>query len=496
MKEACILAGGAALLGATVGSAVGAEIPRYTPIPSRWDDEVDIVIIGSGGAAAAAAISAHEGGIRKILILEKAPFSGGASAISGGAMAASNSKLHLQEKNGIKDSEKLHYEDTLKAGEYKGHPELVKKLCYEAPNTINWMVDLGFEFRDKLMRLGGHSVPRGYNFVGSGAGMMRTAKKLLKEREITILLEHRVVDLLRDGPRKGRVKGVKVDHRGKELNIKAKKAVIMAAGGFSANIAMRMRHDPTLNEKLGNTSTKYVTGDGIVMGKSIMSDTVDMDYIQSIPRSTPRGKLGKVAVETFWKIGQGAIDVNKKGKRFVNSLAKRAVESSFILKQEKPIFVIYDEKLKSKAGALSDDEYLKAIKRGRIIQGSTIEDLAKKAGINASALVGTIDEYNSYVDSGKDPVFGRPVLKAKIDKSPFYAIPSWTAVHYTMGGLVINTKTQVKDILDNIIPGFYAVGEVTGGVHGTCRLGSNALSEIWTFGRTAGKMAAAEKSWV
>jgi len=472
-----------------------AQFSEYTPLPSRWDDEADIVIIGSGGAAVASAISAHESGIRKIAILEKAPFSGGASAISGGAISASHSKLDLQKKTGIKDSEELHYEDTIKAGEYKGHPKLVKKLCYEAPHTINWMVDLGFKFRDTLMHLGGHSVPRSYNFEGSGVGMMRTAINLLKRRGIPILLEHSVLDLVRDRPRNGRVKGVKVAHGGKTLNIKAKKAVIMAAGGFSANIAMRMQYDPTLSNKLGNTGTKYLTGDGIVMGKSIMADTVGMDYIQTLPRTNTNGKLTKVALETFWKIGQGAINVNKKGERFVNSLAKRAVESTFILRQANPIFVVYDEKIKSKAGALSDDEYRRAIKRGRIIQGSTIQDLAEKAGINASALVSAIDKYNGYIEAGKDPVFGEPVLNVKIDRSPFYAVPSWTAVHYTMGGLLINTRTQVVDIWGNIIPGFYAVGEVTGGIHGTCRLGSNALTEIWTFGRTAGEMAAAEKSW-
>ena len=463
--------------------------------PSKWDDEADIVIIGSGGAGVASAISAYESGIRKILILEKAPFSGGASAISGGAMSASHSKLNLQKKADIKDSEKLHYEDTLKAGEYKGHPELVKKLCYEAPHTINWMIDLGFEFCSELMHLGGHSVPRAYNFVGAGVGMMRTANNLLKKKDIPILLEHSVVDLLRDWSKNGRVKGVKANHRGKKLNIKAKKAVIMAAGGFSANIAMRMKYDPTLSKKVGNTGTKYLTGDGIVMGKSIMADTVCMDYIQTLPRTSTNGKLTKVAMETFWKIGQGAIDVNKNGKRFVNSLSKRAVESSFILKQEKPIFVIYDEKIKSKVGALSDNEYRRAIKRGRIIKGNTVEDLAKKAGINASALVHTIDEYNGYVNAGIDSAFGRPALKVKIEKSPFYAIPSWTAAHYTMGGLLINTRTEVVDIWDNIIRGFYAAGEVTGGIHGTCRLGSNALTEIWNFGRTAGEMAASEESW-
>ena len=131
------------------------------------------------------------------------------------------------------------------------------------------------------------------------------------------------------------------------------------------------------------------------MGKSIMADTVGMDYIQTIPRTNTNGKLDKVALETFWKIGQGGININKEGKRFVNCLANRAVESSQIMKQEKPIFFIYDDKIKIMASALTDEHYRKAIQKGRIVKGNTIEELAEKAGINPFVLVSTIKPESS-----------------------------------------------------------------------------------------------------
>jgi fumarate reductase flavoprotein subunit len=462
----------------------------------EWDRETDVVVVGSGGAGAAAALSAYEGGVRKILILEKAPFSGGASAIAGGAIATSRSKLDLQKKHGVKDSKRLHYEDTMKVGGYLGNPTLVKKLCDDAPNTIDWMIDLGFGFEDKLFHLGGHSVHRAYKFSGGGAGMMKTAKNLLKKKGIPVLLGHEVVDILRDNPRKGRVKGVKVKHKGKEIFISAKKAIVMATGGFAANLTMRMKYVPLLDEKLGNTSTKYVTGDGIVLGKSILADTVGMDFIQTLPRTSPAGKVDRASFETFWTLGHGGINVNVKGKRFVNCMADRSVEATQILRQEKPVYVIYDEKIRASAGDLTDAQYRSSIQRGRIFKGNSIRELAEKAGIDSAGLGETIKTYNSYVEDGKDLEFGRPDLNVKIEKPPFYAIPSWTAVHYTMGGLLINPKTQVMDIWGNIIPGFYAVGEVAGGIHGTSRLGANALTEIWVFGRIAGKMAARMKPWV
>jgi fumarate reductase flavoprotein subunit len=169
------------------------------------------------------------------------------------------------------------------------------------------------------------------------------------------------------------------------------------------------------------------------------------------------------------------------------------LESGAILRQEKPIFVIYDETIKAMPGVLTDKVYTQLIQKGRIFKDDSIIGLAKTAGIDAVCLYDTVTQYNGFVDTGQDPLFGRPEVKVKIERPPFYAIPSWSAVHYTMGGLMINTKAQVVDIWGGVIPRLYAAGEVTGGIHGASRLGSNALAEIWVFGRIAGKMAASSK---
>ncbi len=457
--------------------------------------EKDIIIVGSGGAGASAALSAYEAGVSDILILEKAPFSGGASGTSGGNFSASASKLDLQGKHGISDSRELHFKDTMEAGEHMGNPELVKILCDQAPGTIDWLVDMGFRFQENLLHLGGHSVPRSYNFLGGGAGMMKTARELLNKKGIPILLKHRVVDMARKKQGEGRVTGVRVVVEGEEKIFKARKGVVLATGGFAANLRMRRNHNPILDEALGNTSTEYVTGDGIIMGKSIMADTVGMDFIQVIPRTSPDGRLDNAAVETFWKIGQGAINVNLRGKRFVNSMAKRAVESKQILKQERPVCVIYDEKIRSLPGILKEAQYKQLIKKGRIITGDSLKTLAGKTGISYPALEETIREFNGFVDRGEDPEFGRKDLPSKIERPPFYAVPSWSAVHYTMGGLLINGMTQVVDIWGDVIPGLYAAGEIAGGLHGASRLAANSIAEIWVFGRIAGLNVASEKPY-
>jgi fumarate reductase flavoprotein subunit len=393
----------------------------------------------------------------------------------------------------IRDSAELHYHDTMEAGAYLGNSKLVRMLCDEAPNTISWLVDLGFQFRPELVHLGGHGAPRSHSFVGAGGGMMKTARRLLKERGIPILLRHEVVEILRDAPQHGPIRGVKVVRSGNEGAIEARKAVIVATGGFAANIPMRMKHNPFLDKKLGTTSTKYVTGDGILMGKSILADTVGMDLIQVIPRTSPAGRIDRASAETHWKMGQGAINVNRQGRRFVNCLVERSLESRSILRQKKPIFVIYDENIRTMPGVLRDMDYETMVQKGRIFRAERIEELAEQAGIDGDGLCETVAQYNGFVDAGQDRLFGRPEVKVKIERSPFYAIPSWTGVHYTMGGLLINTRTQVLDIWGNVIPGLYAAGEVTGGIHGASRLGSNALTDIWLFGRIAGKEAVSEK---
>ncbi|HHY17774.1 MAG TPA: FAD-binding protein, partial [Firmicutes bacterium] len=125
-----------------------------------------------------------------------------------------------------------------------------------------------------------------------------------------------------------------------------------------------------------------------------------------------------------------------------------------------------------------------------LVSGETLEELAENIGVPAETLVETVTKYNSYVEAGEDPDFGRTKMPAKIEVGPFWAVKVTPAIHHTMAGIAINSKAQVLNADGNAIPGLYAAGEVTGGVHGANRLGGNALCDIIVFGRIAGKEAA------
>ncbi|OPY69633.1 MAG: Fumarate reductase flavoprotein subunit [Syntrophorhabdus sp. PtaU1.Bin002] len=110
--------------------------------------------------------------------------------------------------------------------------------------------------------------------------------------------------------------------------------------------------------------------------------------------------------------------------------------------------------------------------------------------IDPAGLAETVKKYNSFVDAGVDKDFGKSRFRAKIQTPPFYAVPQWPAIHHTMGGLQINTKTQILDRAGEVIPGLYAAGEVSGGVHGGDRLGSCAITDCIVMGRIARSAAA------
>jgi urocanate reductase len=126
---------------------------------------------------------------------------------------------------------------------------------------------------------------------------------------------------------------------------------------------------------------------------------------------------------------------------------------------------------------------------GRAYKADTLEDLAKQIGVDPANFVKAVEEFNKAVDAGNDP-FGRTLFDQKIDTAPFYEVKRVPTVHHTMDGIQINTKSEVLNAEGNVIPSLYAAGEVKVGIHGANRLGGNALADINTFGRIAGKNAA------
>ncbi len=444
--------------------------------------DADVVVVGGGNAGLAAAVEASNNKATVVLI-EKMPFLGGNSIRAGGAYNAADPER--QKKQGIEDSPQKHFEQTLAGGDNKAEPELVKTLTYGALDGLHWLEGMGMKFHEKVFTVLGALWPRSHETVDPlGTGFIKTLKAAAEKNKVQFFFQTRAERLVTE---KGRVTAVvAVDKDGNRIRYNAKKGVVLATGGFSANKEMRQKYDPRITPNLGTTNHPGATGDGIAMAEKVGAAFTGMEYIQMLPLGDPKtGALnGWVGfdVENF-------IYVNKEGKRFVSEAERRDVMTQALIKQKDQfMYVICDaHSMPTPQTKNSFNETAEElVKKGKAFSSDTIEGLAKQIGIDPAVLKDTIDRYNKGVESKKDE-FGKKLMKDKIDKPPFYASGRVPTVHHTMGGVKINTKAQVIDTNGKIIPGLYAAGEVTGGIHGSNRLGGNALADTIVFGRIAGK---------
>jgi fumarate reductase flavoprotein subunit len=442
----------------------------------------DVVVIGGGNAGLAAAVEASGRGA-KVILLEKMPALGGNSIRSGGAFNAVDPVR--QKAQGIEDSTQKHYEQTLAGGDNKGDPELVRTLTEGAPKALAWLEGMGMKFDDKVFTVLGALWPRSHAAIEPvGTGYIKTLKGVADKNKVQILLDDRASQIIREN---GRVTGVVAEGKdGKRIRYNAKKGVVLATGGFAANKEMRQQYDPKITPNLGTTNHPGATGDGIVMATAIGADLVGMEYIQMLPLGDP-----KTGALDGW-VGMNVEDyifINKAGSRFVSEAERRDVMTQALIKQpDQFMYIVCDAhsmptpQTKNSFNQTAEE----CVKRGSAFSADTIEALAGKIGVDPAAFRKTVDEYNAGIDAKNDP-FGKDLLGQKLDKAPFYASPRVPTVHHTMGGVKINAQAQVIDVAGKVIPGLFAAGEVTGGIHGTNRLGGNALADTIVFGRIAGQ---------
>jgi fumarate reductase flavoprotein subunit len=473
-----------------------AEAAGKKMLPKKWDETLDTVVIGTGFAGLAAAAEAAKGGA-KVVLLEKMPVYGGNSIINGGEYNSWDDEYHLRQKLGLgDDSVDLHTEDTIKGGDYYGFPELVRIVTEGATPALNWMIDEGgTRLREVLNRTGGHSAYRTRTCVeGVGRGYTEALRKIAEGRGALMRLNSEVTWIWR-ADSGGPVLGLEVKEGGKTKNIRVKRALILASGGFSRNIKMRQEFNPSIAPGFNCTNHMGATGETIRFAQAIGADALQLAFIQLYPYAEPeKGTLDAPAVYPFRGPGYGIVYVDKNGKRFVNELERRDVVSrAEIATGSKPTYSIFNEKMIPKMGTIEEVE--KGMARGRFVKAATLAELAGRIGLPASALEETIKKHNQYIKDKKDPEFSKPITPAMMtmDAGPYYAIAQWPAVHHTMGGLRINKNAQVIDIWGAPIARLYAAGEVTGGIHGSNRLGGNAIPDAVVFGRIAGTNAAKEK---
>ena len=488
--------------------------------------ETDVAVIGAGGAGMVAALTASDAG-KSVLVLESQPAVGGNSVKSTGGMNAS--KTEWQNANefgesaglektlkaaeayadneaitalaatvkeqweawqaapeGYFDSPELFALDTLIGGKGLNDPELVNTLVNNSAAAIEWLSTVGVDLHN-VAAFGGASVKRIHRPVNEegktvsvGAYMVPILEKACMGRDnLAILTDVTAEKLLTDET--GAVVGVEaVGKAGNKITVKAK-AVILATGGFGANLEMVSSYAPQL-EGFMTTNAAGVQGQGILMAVELGAATVDMEQIQIHP--TVQADTASLITEGLR--GDGAILVNANGERFIDEVGTRDVVSAAEIAQPGSFsWLVVDQKMVDASSVIQG-----YINRGLMVSGETYEELAENLGIPADTFAATMAAWNGYVAEKNDPDFGRTSFAQPLDTAPYYAVKVTAGIHHTMGGLKIDTETHVLKEDGTIIPGLFAAGEVTGGVHGGNRLGGNAVADIVVFGRIAGAQAA------
>jgi flavocytochrome c len=500
-------AGGAAAVAglATSGMALTPWQAEAAAIPKKWDEAYDVVVVGSGFAGLAAAYEAKKAGA-SVVVLEKMRTPGGNSIINGGVVSAAGSPM--EEKEGVKDSPELLLKDMLTAGLHLNHVELAKMVAYKSNETVQWTItELDVKYKDKLSQEGGHSVPRMYS-THNQSGSAIITQQLIKLKEIGVVpkTQSYLTQIYRDAD--GRVKGVQIREKyvfpnadsGKLKNIKAKKAVVLATGGFGNDVAFRTVQDPRLTADFPSTNQPGATAEALREALRIGCTPLQLSWIQLGPWGSPDEK--GMGLSPFFAQLLGAmyglwIDT-KTGKRFVNELADRKIRADAIIKAGNKCIAFTDAFGYAFGQKAIAEALPKLMERGVVKKYDTLEQMAAAYDIPIEPLKETIEKFNKGVLAGKDEEWGRYLQKNQkpLGPGPYYALRLTPKIHHTMGGVHMNPKAQAMDVMtDKPIPGLYAAGEVTGGVHGAVRLGSCATLDCLIFGRIAGQNAAAEKAW-
>jgi len=463
------------------------EAPEERP-PEQVN--ADIVVVGAGCAGLCAAIEAKDRGAGRVVILEKMSFAGGNTRMSNGCYGAPRN--WLQKKAGINDdSPGRFFEDMDKGAYHTGNPELIAVLADGALGGALWLRDeIGMRFQDQLTWYEGHSRVRSLRAVGDGFRFVDTLLAAAEKRGIAVYYTTRA-NRLAKGP-SGRVAWVEAERGGAKLRFRAAKGVVLATGGFGANIQMRQKYRgrwKSLDASVLTSNSPGSTGDGIAMAQDIGAALVDMQDIQLYPINNPA--TGNLYLLDYARLNDNAILLNREGRRFVNERATRDVIAAAVIAQ--PSGTVYELIDGTTAARMKLPELYRAeIERGReqgVIATGSLEKCALNFGLPLGEMRGSISRFNAMVAAGRDEDFGRDDLKA-IDDGPYIMLACVVSVHHTMGGVKISAGARVLDGAGTPIRGLYAAGEVTGGIHGVNRLGSAALVDGVVFGRIAGRNAA------
>ncbi len=459
-----------------------------------WQETVDVVVVGSGFAGLAAAFEAKSAGC-SVRILEKMKGYGGNSVISDGAVAAAGTDM--QQSQGIADSGEQMLRDMLRAGLSLNHPELARTVAEQSKDALEWSIALGARYQKRVQAFGGHSRARSHlAHRTSGFSIIKPMLSACRELGLEIARQHKLQRLISNA--QGRVCGVRVRegytypdrNSGVPKNIKARLGVVLAAGGFGNDLSLRRTQVPDLNESVDSTNKPSTTGEVLRQAMAVGAMPVHLSWIQLGPWGCPDEKGYGVGpgFASYIAMPYGIMVNPDTGRRFMNESADRKTRADAILNVGRPCICIADSRGVEQSGY----DMQRCLDKDVVRRFTRLSELAAAYDIPEAPLEASLEEYNTTFVKGTPDPFGRSIhpQSAPLKHPPYYAMRVWPKVHHTMGGLQIDTRARVLDTRQRFIPGLFAAGEVTGGIHGACRLGSCAITDCLVFGRIAGKNAA------
>jgi tricarballylate dehydrogenase len=459
--------------------------------------EFDVVIVGGGIAGLCAAIAAHEAGVSAVL-LEKAP-----PANRGGNTRFADAQMrfpHEADEYGPRDySVDDMYRDLMRISRGRANPELIRTLCENARETAEWLTGLGLEWEQGYPHTAGYRrSPK-----SGGQGLVDLLYRRLEGFGVPVSYETGAVDLIVDAGR--RVRGVRCHSPEGVVDVEAAKGVILACGGFQANVEMRVRYLGRFADNLILRGSRFNTGEGLRMAMEAGAQAAGQwgDYHSAVlDARSPRVECGVTALYNY----QMGIFVNRDGERFIDEgedfrdhtyvkFSKRLIEEA-----DGDAWCIFDQR------AYQREEFARAWRPvGPPFEAESVPALASAIGLPPENLSHTISAFNDAVQPGEydlDRLDGKAATgitppksnwALPLDTPPYIAIPVTGGITFTFGGLRCDTSARVIDTREQVMEGLYAAGEPMGEFFYYNYPGASSVIRGAVFGRIAARHAAGRR---
>lgn len=452
-------------------------------------ENADIVVVGAGGSGISAAVKAETLGANVILI-EKMPVIGGATALNAGTLIATGSKYQREVMKETKDSPELAYKDIFTVGKNRNDPTLVKMVTERVGGVVDWLIyDMKIPYGPAATQYPDHSANRQLGVTGRSVNYLNLMREKFLGMGGKLMLQTRAQELIRDDA--GKVVGVRAtDKDGNTVELTSK-AVILASGGYGAVKSM-------LPKEMSN----YVfygldseTGDGYKMATDIGAGTINLDLVKMYPQgveTVPGHGLAATASSTDTMKKSGAIYVNKLGQRYVDENAALGVLTDKTVEQPDHIaYIVMDAKAWKEYVAKSLEDKLvpneetlmtwtKIVNNGRPVMAvsDNLADAAKTMGVDPEGLAKTVAHWNDMVKAGEDKDFHRKITGG-LGEGPYYIVEQKVRYQTTLGGLKADADLRILDKAGKPIPGLYGAGCVVGGANGADSL--TAMMNSWAI---------------